>query len=156
MAETEFVPSDFMVPTELVGADFRLTPLLPEHNDADYEAWTSSMEHIHATPGFEDRPWPTPMPKAENLQDLEGHAKDFRERRGFTYTVHDPAGATIGCVYIYPAETGADADVRSWVRADHAPLDIQLYGAVSEWLRQDWPFETVDYANRFAPTPDDE
>ncbi len=156
MAATAFVPGDFDVPTELVAVDFRLTPLLPEHNDADYDAWTSSMEHIHATPGFEDRPWPAPMPKEENLRDLEAHAEDFRERRGFTYTVHDPEGATIGCVYIYPAETESGADVRSWVRADHAHLDIPLYDAVSEWLRQDWPFESVDYANRVMRTADEQ
>ena len=92
MPANGFVPPGFEVPTELAGVGFRLTPLLPEHNDADYEAWTSSMEHIHATPGFEDRPWPVPMSKAENLRDLEGHAADFRERRGFTYTVQDPDG----------------------------------------------------------------
>jgi hypothetical protein len=155
MSPGEFVPGEFDVPSELVGADFRLTPLLPEHNAADYAAWTTSMEHIHATPGFEDRPWPEPMPIEENLRDLEAHAKDFRERRGFTYTVHDPAGATIGCVYIYPSETEADADVRSWVRADHAQLDIPLYGAVSEWLRQEWPFESVDYAKRLASVADE-
>jgi hypothetical protein len=147
---TEFVPPDFEVPTGLLAADFRLTPLLPEHNDADYAAWTSSMQHIHATPGFEDRPWPAPMPKEENLRDLEGHAEDFRERRGFTYTVQDDAGETIGCVYIYPSDTEADADVRSWVRADRAQLDLPLYDTVSEWLRSAWPFDTVDYANRVA------
>jgi hypothetical protein len=142
-----------VVPTELAAADFRLTPLLPEHNDADYAAWTSSMEHIHATPGFEGRPWPAPMPKEENLHDLEGHATDFRERKGFTYTVQSPAGETIGCVYIYPAETDADADVRSWVRADHAQLDLPVYDAVSEWLRESWPFEQVDYAPRTRTAP---
>jgi hypothetical protein len=88
------------------------------------------------------------MPKEENLRDLERHATDFRERRGFTYTVQDDAGAAIGCVYIYPAETDADADVRSWVRADHSYLDLPVYDAVSGWLRELWPFETIDYAPR--------
>jgi len=35
-----------------------------------------------------------------NLGDLERHARDFAERRGFTYTVLG-AGEVIGCVYIY-------------------------------------------------------
>jgi hypothetical protein len=147
----DFVPPDFEVPLELVCADFRLIPLEPAHNDADFAAWTSSMEHIHATPGFEDRPWPRPMPKEENLRALENHAADFRNRRGFTYTVQSPAGETIGCLYIYPRETGAGADVRSWVRADHAQLDRPLYDAVSAWLRTAWPFETVGYAVRPLP-----
>jgi hypothetical protein len=154
MSTADFVPSDFDVPNGLVGADFLLTPLRPEHNDADYDAWTSSMEHIHATPGFADRPWPAPMPKEQNLRDLEEHAEDFRERRGFTYTVQSPGGETIGCVYIYPAEPGAEADasVRSWVRADHAQLDLPVYDAVSEWLRESWPFERVAYASRATTT----
>ena len=147
-ARVDFVPPDFDVPVELICADFRLIPLEPAHNDADFAAWTSSMEHIHATPGFQDRPWPHAMPKEENLRDVENHAADFRKRQGFTYTVQSPAGETIGCVYIYPRETGAGADVRSWVRADHAQLDRSLYDAVSAWLRATWPFEAVDYAVR--------
>ncbi len=144
----DFVPHDFDVPLGLVCDDFRLIPLEPAHNDADFAAWTSSMKHIRATPGFEDRPWPHPMPKEENLLDLEGHAADSRNRERFTYTVQSPDGETIGCVYIYPRETGAGADVRSWVRADHARLDRPLYDAVSDWLRTTWPFTTVDYAVR--------
>jgi hypothetical protein len=38
-----------------------------------------------------------------NLRDLERHAQDFAERRGFTYTVLSTStGEVIGCVYIYP------------------------------------------------------
>jgi hypothetical protein len=147
----DFVPPDFEVPLELVCSDFRLIPLEPAHNDADFAAWTSSTEHIHATPGFEDRPWPHPMPKEDNLRDLENHADDFRNRRGFTYTVQRLDGETIGCVYVYPRDTGPGADVRSWVRADHAHLDRPLYDAVSAWLRTAWPFATVDYTARPVP-----
>jgi len=42
----EFVPPDFKVPLGLATSDFVLEPLGPEHNERDYEAWTSSMEHI--------------------------------------------------------------------------------------------------------------
>jgi hypothetical protein len=145
---TAFVPSDFEVPTELLAADFRLIPLLPEHNDPDYAAWTSSIEHIRATPGFPDGSWPRPMSEEENLGDLTRHAEDFLARRGFTYTVQDDAGEIIGCVYIYPHDGDADADVRSWVRADRAQLDLPLYDVVATWLRTDWPFTTVDYVAR--------
>ena len=148
-APNDFVPADFEVPAELAGAGFRLTPLGPEHNDADYAAWTSSIDHIRATPGFAGRDWPAAMAKEDNLRDLEHHADDFRNRRGFTYTVQDRGGAVIGCVYIYPPDrTGPGAEVRSWVRADHAHLDRPLYDAVSGWLRTTWPFATVDDATR--------
>ena len=149
-----FVPEDFEVPRELVCEEFRLEPLGPEHNEGDYRAWTSSIAHIRATPGFEGRSWPTPdMTLAENLGDLERHAAVFAGRSGFTYTVR-AAGSDeiIGCVYIYPDASGASgasgADVRSWVSADHAALDVALYQAVSAWLRSAWPFTAVRYASR--------
>jgi hypothetical protein len=70
MTET-FVPESFVVPTHLEGDGFRLEPLGPEHNERDHAAWMSSIEHIHATPGFGDSDWPAPMSLAENLLDLE-------------------------------------------------------------------------------------
>ena len=146
-----FVPEDFEVPRSLVTDAFRLEPLGPEHNEGDYRAWTSSISHIRATPGFEGRSWPVPdMTPAENLGDLERHAADFAGRSGFTYTVR-AAGSDeiIGCVYIYPDASGAsEADVRSWASADRAALDVALYRAVSAWLRSAWPFTAVRYAPR--------
>jgi hypothetical protein len=145
MADTAFVPADFDVPAELIAPPFRLEPLGPQHNAADYAAWMSSIEHISATPGFVGRDWPDPAMSAEdNLADLRRHADDFAARSGFTYTVTEiTSGETIGCVYIYPAsEPDHDARVESWVRADRASLDADLYAAVSDWLSAAWPFRT--------------
>jgi hypothetical protein len=130
-----FVPDDFAPPAGLETPSFRLEPLGPEHNDRDYAAWTSSIEHIHATPGWEGSSWPAPMTLAENLADLEMHARHFRDREGFTYTVLDPeTDDVIGCVYVYPGR------VRSWVRASRAELDEPLRRGVAEWLASDaWP-----------------
>ena len=148
-----FVPEDFVVPRVLVTEAFRLEPLGPEHNGDDYRAWTSSVEHIRATPGFAGRTWPTPgMTLAENLGDLQRHAADFAGRSGFTYTVRaSGSDEIIGCVYIYPlaeGSGGSGADVRSWVSADQASLDVVLYDAVSGWLAEAWPFTGVRYAPR--------
>jgi hypothetical protein len=148
-----FVPEDFVVPRVLVTEAFRLEPLGPEHNQDDYRAWTSSVEHIRATPGFAGRTWPTPgMTLAENLGDLQRHAADFAGRSGFTYTVRaSGSDEIIGCVYIYPlaeGSGGAGADVRSWVSTDQASLDVALYDAVSGWLAEAWPFTGVRYAPR--------
>ena len=150
-----FVPDDFAVPREMVTGEFRLEPLGPQHNAGDYEAWTSSMEHIRATPGFAGREWPPEpgMTLEDNLGDLRRHAEDFTARTGFTYTALASGGDRIvGCVYIYPAEDGAPgtADVRSWVRADRAELDVPLHDAVSAWLAEAWPFTVVRYAPRAA------
>ncbi len=149
---------DFEVPGGLTAQEFRLEPLGPQHNDADYAAWTSSMSHIQATPGFAGSGWPHEMTLDENRGDLERHAQDFADRRGFTYTVLSPGdGDVIGCVYIYPPrrkdqdEAGHadhDAAVSSWVREDRAELDPVLHSAVSAWLDQAWPFRSVKYAPR--------
>jgi RimJ/RimL family protein N-acetyltransferase len=146
----EFVPPDFDVPRRLETPKFVLEPLGPEHNDQDYDAWTSSQEHIHGTPGWQDSRWPREMTPDENRADLQRHADDFRNRTGFTYTVLDPgSGDVIGCVYIYPLpESDDDARALSWVRASHAQLDEPLWRSVSEWLAADWPFGRVEYAPR--------
>jgi hypothetical protein len=154
-----FVPADFAVPDGLVADEgFRLAPLGPQHNESDYAAWTGSIDHIRATPGFTGSSWPHPMSLEDNLRDLERHAQDFAERRGFTYTVLG-AGSdeVIGCVYIYPvkgqgpdggAEGAQGASVKSWVRADRAQHDRVLYEAVRAWLERDWPFPSIEYAPR--------
>jgi RimJ/RimL family protein N-acetyltransferase len=146
----EFVPAEFEIPLRLERAQFVLEPLGPEHNDRDYEAWTSSMEHIRATPGWEGSSWPREMTPDENRADLQRHADDFRNRSGFTYTVLDPASRdVIGCVYLYPRPDGnVDARSQSWVRASHAELDAPLWRAVGQWLASDWPFGSVEYAPR--------
>jgi hypothetical protein len=146
-----FVPDGFTVPRELVTGEFRLEPLGPQHNAGDYEAWTSSIDHIRATPGFPDGSWPVPgMTPEENLADLRRHAEDFARRSGFTYTVlASGSDRIIGCVYIYPArDEEGTAQVRSWVRADRADLDVAVHDAVSAWLNSAWPFTAVNYAPR--------
>jgi hypothetical protein len=153
MASTEtFVPEGFEPPRELVGDGFRLEPLGPQHNASDLAAWTSSIEHVRATTGFEKSSWPPVegMSSEDNLSDLVRHAQDFVERTGFTFTVLDPAtDEVIGCVYVYPSkEPDHDAQVRSWVRADRAELDGPLADAVATWLAVAWPWERVDRHGR--------
>jgi hypothetical protein len=149
-----FVPEGFDPPGEYVQPEFHLVPLGPQHNESDHAAWTSSIAHISATPGFEGSPWPPPegMSLDANRADLERHAQDFAEHRGFTYTVLRPGTEeVIGCLYIYPAKDDEhDAQVSSWVRADVAELDATLHAAVSRWLDERWPFRRV----RYRPGPE--
>ena len=148
--EGPFVPAGFVVPLALTTEQFRLEPLGPQHNESDYEAWSSSIEHIRTTPGWETSSWPDERSLADNLRDLQGHADDFENRKGFTYTVLDPAaGEVIGCVYIYPDKSGErEARVLSWVAASRGELDVELWRAVTDWLADDWPFAHVAYAER--------
>lgn len=152
MPAKEFVPPDFDPPTSLVTDHFRLEPLGPQHNQADHAAWTSSIEHIRATPGYPDGKWPPAdgMTLEQNLADLRRHADDFRRRVGFTFTVLDPADAdVIGCLYLYPSRSeGWDVTVQSWVRADRPTLDRILADAVASWLATDWPWERINRCGR--------
>jgi len=146
-----FVPDDFDPPRELERPEFLLVPLGAEHNESDHAAWTGSIEHVRSTPGFQGS-WPPVdgMSLERNLEDLQRHADDFSQRRGFTFTVLERGtGEVIGCVYIYAARDDSTVvDVHSWVRADRADLDKPLYDAVSRWLSTDWPFADIRYAPR--------
>ncbi|MFD5096351.1 GNAT family N-acetyltransferase [Amycolatopsis thailandensis] len=152
MTAEEFVPAGFVPPASLVTDQFHLEPLGPRHNEADHAAWTSSIEHIRATPGYPDGNWPPRdgMTLEENLVDLRRHAEDFVHRKGFTFTVLSPEdGDVIGCVYLYPPESeGSDVTVQSWVRADKADLDTALADAVARWLAAVWPWRRLDRCGR--------
>lgn len=81
-----FVPTDFRPPTHLVTEHTVLRALGPEHNAADYAAWTSSVDHIKTTPGYStDSAWPdAAMSLEQNLRDLEMHARHFAARERFS------------------------------------------------------------------------
>ncbi len=151
MSDEPFVPTDFDPPTSLVTEEFVLEPLGPQHNEADLAAWTSSIEHIRATPGYRDGSWPPieGMSPEANLADLTRHAADFAARSGFTFTVLDPDDRdVIGCVYLYPAKSDDDVRVQSWVRADRADLDTPLAEAVAAWIAAEWPWQQLDRCGR--------
>lgn len=152
MSPTAFVPAGFEPPRSLVAERFRLEPLGPQHNDSDLAAWTSSIEHVRATPGYPDGDWPplAGMTAEQNRADLTRHASDFEERTGFTFTVLMPdRDEVIGCVYLYPSQHAEhDVDVQSWVRADHVELDGPLADAVAGWLEDAWPWERPDRHGR--------
>jgi hypothetical protein len=142
------VPDDFEVPLRLETPSFALEPLAPEHNERDYEAWTSSIDHIRETPGFAGRRWPHPMTLEENRADLEAHRAEFEARTAFAYTVLDPrTKEVLGCIYVDPdASSTRGATVRSWVRATRADLDEPLRASATAWLERDWQFASVSRA----------
>jgi hypothetical protein len=141
------VPDDFEVPAGLTAPAFRLEALGEQHNEGDYAAWTSSIDHVRGTPGFVGWSWPPPegMSLEDNLGSVCRHARHAAARVGFAYAVLEPGtGEVIGCVYLYPAQERAfDCELRSWVRADRAHLDAPLHEAMVAWLARDWPFRAV-------------
>jgi hypothetical protein len=147
----DFVPPDFEVPDGYAWSGFHLEPLGPEHNERDHAAWMSSIEYIRSTPGFgvdEEPGWPVAMTLESNMDDLVRHARDFEERRGFTYSILQ-GDEVIGCIYIYPdRRTDHDASISSWVRESHAGSDAEVRQALDSWIDERWPFSNPFYAGR--------
>ncbi len=54
-----FLPDDFVVPMPPPHPDFLFEVLGPEHNVSDLAAWSSSIEHIRASPGWAGSTWPS-------------------------------------------------------------------------------------------------
>lgn len=142
-----FVPEDFDVPVSFTGPTFHLEPLGPQHNERDYAAWTSSMDHIRATPGFVGRDWPHPMTLEKNLEDLEMHDAEFVTRSSFTYSILE-GDEVFGCIYIYPGTEGDGAEVRSWVTEDRKEMDVAVWSVLHTWIAAEWPFRSFKYQAR--------
>jgi hypothetical protein len=62
----DFVPDEFDPPVGVTTPQFWLEPLGPQHDEADYASWTSSMQHIRDTPGFATGSWPHKMTIDQN------------------------------------------------------------------------------------------
>jgi hypothetical protein len=150
MPDQRLVPLEFDVPNPPDHPRFRFEPLGPEHNPADLEAWSSSIDQIHVTPGFPADGWPErPYTLAENMADLERHRDHHARHVDFAWTVLDPMdpAVVIGCVYLDPDPAGlADAQARSWVRRDRAELDRELREHLRPWFTRSWPV-SIRYAS---------
>ena len=146
-----FVPPNFVVPDSYAWSEYHLEPLGEQHNDRDHAAWMSSIDHIRSTPGFspqEEPNWPVAMTLEENLDDLVRHARDFRERKGFTYSILE-GDDVIGCIYIYPSRVpGRDAEISTWVSESRADMDTPVREALGKWVDETWPFSNPNYAGR--------
>jgi len=156
-----FNPEDAPVPEELRTADLLLQPLTPGHVHLDYEAVMASREQLL---GWSNGLWPREgFTLEENLEDLEEHDREHRQRIAFTYTVMNPdATRCEGCVYINPwahalahrhiAATLDDIDagdfeavVTFWVRSSsiERDLDRELVSGLMDWFEREWEFSRV-------------
>ena len=147
---TPFVPKDFKVPEKLETAEFRLRMLTVNDVVKDFDAVTTSVEHLkNIWPG---ETWPEGLTLEQNLIDLGWHQKEFQTRRSFAYTVVSLSETTVkGCVYIDPTrKSGYDAEIYLWARQSELSngLESRLYDAVREWVARVWPFENAAFPGR--------
>ncbi len=161
-----FYPEPLPIPKLLKTAVFTLKPLTPTHVHLDYAALMSNIELLRLWGGHN---WPhVNFTLANNLQDLEWHDQEHRERIAFTYTVLSPnEDKCLGCVYInsltkvlpdneavlaaLPPQTPI---VRFWVIQSQLDnkLDLQLLDSLIAWFKSEWDFSRVLYHTRQANT----
>ncbi|WP_099191581.1 GNAT family N-acetyltransferase [Tepidibacter mesophilus] len=150
----KLVPENFIVPQKLETEIFRLRMLTTDDVEKDYEAVMSSRDHLLTLSGEDDEyAWPRKdMTIEENLKDLQRHQNEFLERTAFTYTVMSlDEKICLGCVYINISEKkNFDAEVYLWARASEIENGLEeiLFETVKNWIKEDWPFEKVDYPQR--------
>ena len=151
-----FVDPEFEVPGTLETVRFRLRMLTVNDVVKDFEAVTTSKEHLHDIwgPG-----WPEGLTLEQNLIDLGWHQKEFQRRRSFAYTVVAlDESRVLGCVYIYPTrKTGYDAEVYLWARQSElaSGMETELKAAVKTWLKAKWPFMNPHYPGQDTSTEAD-
>ena len=147
---TPFVPQKFKVPEKLETKEFRLRMLTVNDVVKDYDAVTTSVQHLkNLSPGGS---WPEGLTLEQNLIDLGWHQKEFQGRRSFAYTVIAPSESVVkGCVYINPTrKRGYDAEIYLWARQSElaSGLESRLYAAVKDWIAREWPFKKAAFPGR--------
>lgn len=145
-----FVPHNFVVPKEFETDEFRLRMLSIDDVEKDFDAVTSSEEHVGKV--WPDSDWPQGLTLRQNLIDLGWHEKEFQNRSSFAYTmVTLDESRIIGCVYFYPTlKYEFDAEVFLWARKSElsSGLEERLFDSVQRWMENDWPFENPAFPGR--------
>ena len=149
-SKRQFVPAEFVVPSELVTANFTLRMLSVGDVEKDFEAVTLSAARVSKV--WPDSGWPAGLTLRQNLIDLGWHEKEFQNRTSFAYTMVAPdESEVLGCVYVYPTDkAGHDAEIFLWVRESEVAndLDEALFEVVQRWLASTWPFVNPAYPGR--------
>ena len=141
--------SEFNPPSVLDTDRVHLESLGPEHTDLDHGALSGSREHLiqimHWGPLFERG-----FDRDDDLKELQRHRGEFDRREAYAYAGLGPDNRNqyIACVYINPSSGSAHqpaTQLRYWVIADEVAtnLDSHLFTSLMDWLKSDWPFETV-------------
>jgi hypothetical protein len=149
-----FLPQNFSPPKELITAKLKLRMLTVNDLIKDYDAVTSSIDHLQKTgPFFPDDLWPSKdLTLEQDLIDLGWHQKEFQNQSSFAYTVISlEESKCLGCVYIYPSDNPKfDAVVTMWIRESEIKngLDEHLFANVQSWINKKWPFAKVAYPGR--------
>jgi RimJ/RimL family protein N-acetyltransferase len=123
-----------------------LRPIRAADAEIDLPAVMGARDRLFAQYG-EAWGWPPEETSLEtDRQDLAHHEEEMHAHEGFNYAILDrDQERLLGCVYIYPSEAEADADV-SWWLVDAAlgtELERALEEAVPAWLAETWGMSSI-------------
>lgn len=80
-------PAGFVPPERIVTDQFVLRPLKYADAERDYDAWSTSIDHLRGVFGPHSA-WPRPdMTLEENAIDLAWHQREHEMKSSFAYTV---------------------------------------------------------------------
>ena len=147
---TNFVPTDFNVPTSYIKDKYCLEVLSAKFAELDFDAVSTSKKRLRNVFG-ECTEWPKDdITLEDNIRDLERHESEFILREAFAYSVLTPkSDYCLGCLYIEPsASEEYDCEVYLWVRESEIELDEILFRDIKEWLELCWPFKKVVFPGR--------
>lgn len=142
-----FLPRAFQVPAVVETTRFRMRSITIHDAFKDYDAVTSSREHLWKRFGGIWGWPPDDMTIEQNLVDLGWHQKEFQLRSSFDYAVMSLDEKRLpGCVYVDPPrEAGTDADVWFWARQSElaSGLESEPQSLLVSWLAECRPFGKV-------------
>jgi hypothetical protein len=142
-----WIEPGFDYPARLdLSSGHHLRPIRAADAEIDLPAVMESRDRLFARYG-EAWGWPPESMTVEaDREDLAHHEDEMRAREGFNYAILDADETELlGCVYIYPSEADADADVSWWLvdRALGSELERELDRALPAWLRETWGLGSI-------------
>jgi RimJ/RimL family protein N-acetyltransferase len=123
-----------------------MRPIRAADAEIDLPAVMGARDRLFAQYG-EAWGWPPESMSVEvDRADLAHHEDEMRAREGFNYAILDAdEGELLGCVYIYPSDADADADVSWWLvdAALGSELERSLEEVVPAWLADTWGLGSI-------------
>ena len=153
-----FLPDDFDLPEVVQTPLFRLRSITMHDAEKYFDAVSSSQAELWEK-FSEIWGWPTAdLTVEQDTIDLGWHQKEFQLRSSFNYAVMAlDESQLLGCVYIDPADSESlEAEITLWVRTSELPkgLELELEAFVSQWLKDDWPFDHVLFQGHVVDVED--
>ena len=148
-----WLPDGYEPPARLdLPTGHHLRPIRAEDVDIDMVAVMGAQERLF---GLFGGVWgwpPATMTREQDLEDLEYHEAEMRNRSSYNYAILDADEShLLGCVYVDPPEkAGADAEISWWVVDElvGSPVEAALDALVPQWIATEWPLERPRYVGR--------